>query len=418
MGTVTKKKTRQDNQRERREALISAGLKVVARHGYTKASVQRITDAAGLAQGTLYSYFGSHQAFLNELLPAEGMRLFRYLDQNAPDTGEYFEGQRRNFLAVSRFLQRNRHFLRVMTDAECAAPDSYAQYMGSVEDRYLKAQYAAEAAGQIRKCPDDESRVIAEILAGSIGHIALGFGGRPAADAPGIPDWAADTFVKFIRNGIASGAQTPSFDFDPSQFATHGLRPRSGGTRERLLDAAVRVVMARGFAATSVTSIAEAAGLSVGALYTHFESQQELFDQLLDHVRIAMIDHVRAFTHGAETLLEREYRGFCGFFDFLATSPWYIRVESEASVWAPETYRRHFFDLADSYVILLRRSKSAGELVNFEDRELPVLAYVFMAARHYLAARYVPSDGNVRQLPRHVVDAYRRLLQHGLSAVN
>ena len=391
---------------------------MVARYGYTKASVQRITEAAGLAQGTLYSYFGSHQAFLNELLPAEGVRFFKYIDHNAPDTGDYFEDQRRRFLAVSRFLQRNRHFLRVMTDAECAAPESYANYMSSVEERYLKAQYAAEGAGQIRKCTDDESRVIAEILAGAIGHIALGFGGRPSAEGAGIPDWAADTFVKFIRDGIAGGAQIPHFDFGSAPLTTGGLRPRTDGTRERLLDATARVVMLRGFAAANVTAIAEAADLSVGALYTHFESQQELFDQLLDHVRVAMIDHVRAFTHGSHTLPEREYRGFCGFFDFLRTSPWYIRVESEASVWAPETYRRHFFDLSDSYVILLRRAQAAGELANFEDRELPVLAYMFMAARHYIAARYVPSDGGVRDLQRHVMDAYRRLLQFGLSAAN
>ncbi|MFH1796362.1 MAG: TetR/AcrR family transcriptional regulator [Pseudomonadota bacterium] len=416
MATATRKKSRQDNQRERREALISAGLKVVARHGYTKASVNRITNAAGLAQGTLYSYFGSHEKFLNQLLPEEGMRFFRFLDQNAAETGDYFEDQRLRFLAISRYLQRNRYFLRVMTDAECAVPESYAQHMSNVEERYLRDQYAAQAAGQIRPFDDTEHRVIAEIQAGAVGHIALGFGGRPAETGSGIPEWAADTYVRFFRDGLASRMA------DLSQVPVPGdrtvFRPQFHGTRERLLEAAARVVMARGFSGTNVASIAQEAGLSVGALYKHFDSQQELFDLLIDHVRVAMLDHVREFTHGAKTFVEREYRGFHAFFDFLTTSPWYIRVESEAAVWTPKTYNRHFFDLADSYVILLRRAQASGELEGYEDRELPVLAYILMAARHYIAARYVPADGSARHLPPHVVSTYLALLQRGMSLHN
>jgi AcrR family transcriptional regulator len=52
-------------------------------------------------------------------------------------------------------------------------------------------------------------------------------------------------------------------------------------TRERLLDAAAALLARQGFAATSVERIAEAAGYSVGALYSNFDSKEQLFLELL-----------------------------------------------------------------------------------------------------------------------------------------
>jgi AcrR family transcriptional regulator len=52
-------------------------------------------------------------------------------------------------------------------------------------------------------------------------------------------------------------------------------------TRERLLDAAASLFARRGFAGTSVEQVAEAAGYSVGALYSNFENKEQLFLELL-----------------------------------------------------------------------------------------------------------------------------------------
>lgn len=56
-------------------------------------------------------------------------------------------------------------------------------------------------------------------------------------------------------------------------------------TRLRLLDAAQDIFMKKGFVATSVEDIAEAAGYTRGAFYSNFDSKPELFLELLrrDH---------------------------------------------------------------------------------------------------------------------------------------
>lgn len=52
-------------------------------------------------------------------------------------------------------------------------------------------------------------------------------------------------------------------------------------TRELLLDAAARTFARKGFAGASVEEIAEDAGFTVGALYSHFSSKSELFLELM-----------------------------------------------------------------------------------------------------------------------------------------
>ncbi|WP_448628508.1 TetR family transcriptional regulator [Geodermatophilus sp. URMC 64] len=69
----------------------------------------------------------------------------------------------------------------------------------------------------------------------------------------------------------------------------------AAGTRERLLRAAADVFARRGYEGTRVVEIAEAAGLSNGALYAHFGSKgQLLVDALRVHGRRLLADLVAA----------------------------------------------------------------------------------------------------------------------------
>ena len=52
-------------------------------------------------------------------------------------------------------------------------------------------------------------------------------------------------------------------------------------TRELLLSAAARTFARKGFAGASVDEIAEAAGYTVGALYSNFGSKERLFVELM-----------------------------------------------------------------------------------------------------------------------------------------
>lgn len=66
--------------------------------------------------------------------------------------------------------------------------------------------------------------------------------------------------------------------------------PRDGNqTRERILDAASRLVVERGFGATTVDAVLEAAGTTKGAFFHHFASKAALGHALVE--RYAAGDH-------------------------------------------------------------------------------------------------------------------------------
>jgi TetR/AcrR family transcriptional repressor of nem operon len=55
------------------------------------------------------------------------------------------------------------------------------------------------------------------------------------------------------------------------------MPPKDAGTaRQKIIDAALRVVRAQGFAATSVEDLCAAAGVTKGAFFHHFKSKEEL----------------------------------------------------------------------------------------------------------------------------------------------
>jgi AcrR family transcriptional regulator len=59
-------------------------------------------------------------------------------------------------------------------------------------------------------------------------------------------------------------------------------RPTRVEVRERILDAASKVFAAEGFAGATIDAIGQAAGFTKGAVYSNFDSKDELFLALLD----------------------------------------------------------------------------------------------------------------------------------------
>lgn len=59
-------------------------------------------------------------------------------------------------------------------------------------------------------------------------------------------------------------------------------------TREAILDAAEITFLAQGVSRTTLAHIAQAAGVTRGAIYWHFEDKAALFDALLERVRVPL----------------------------------------------------------------------------------------------------------------------------------
>ncbi|WP_294001627.1 TetR family transcriptional regulator [Sphaerotilus sp.] len=75
-------------------------------------------------------------------------------------------------------------------------------------------------------------------------------------------------------------------------------KEEAAATREHLLDMAEVVFLREGVARTSLQSIAAEAGLTRGALYWHFRDKAELFNAMVERVRLPCEAATDALEHG------------------------------------------------------------------------------------------------------------------------
>lgn len=71
-------------------------------------------------------------------------------------------------------------------------------------------------------------------------------------------------------------------------------RPLIANRREKLLDAAERLILEQGFDAMSVAALATAAGIGKGAVYLEFTGKHEILDAVLQRANLRMAERVRA----------------------------------------------------------------------------------------------------------------------------
>jgi AcrR family transcriptional regulator len=88
------------------------------------------------------------------------------------------------------------------------------------------------------------------------------------------------------------------------------------GKRRQILDGARRLFMAKGFDASSMTDIAEEAGVSKGTLYVYFDSKERLFRTLVTEEKAAQYPAIFALDpddHDVAAVLTRLGRQFVRF---------------------------------------------------------------------------------------------------------
>jgi AcrR family transcriptional regulator len=99
-------------------------------------------------------------------------------------------------------------------------------------------------------------------------------------------------------------------------------RPPAAGTvrlpaaerRRQLLDEALEIFAARGFHATSMSDVAEAAGVTKPVLYQHFSSKRHLYLELLDDVGGRLQASILEATGTAAGPRQQVEAGFAAYF--------------------------------------------------------------------------------------------------------
>ncbi len=128
-------------------------------------------------------------------------------------------------------------------------------------------------------------------------------------------------------------------------------------TRQRILDAAEEVFHAQGVARTSLNEIAQAAGVTRGAIYWHFRNKVDLFDAMCARVRVPMAAMVQASADERADDPLGQLRATCLFVLREA-----VRNRHAHLVFGILFHRCEYLDVADGYVRLQQESLHTGAL--------------------------------------------------------
>lgn len=182
-----------------RQALIEAAEEVFAEYGWEEASIVKITEEAGVSQGTFYRYFLSKQAVFDELVEDLNRRVRRAMSEGAARGTNRVEAERYGFEAFFRFTAEHPGLYRVIRQAEFASPKALHMHYERIAEGYVAALEEAMESGEIAAA---DTEVLAYALMG-IGELVgmrwILWGGDE------VPDHVIDEMMKFIARGL--GAQ-------------------------------------------------------------------------------------------------------------------------------------------------------------------------------------------------------------------
>ncbi|WP_340528914.1 TetR/AcrR family transcriptional regulator [Cupriavidus necator] len=197
-----KRLSKEARSEEVRKAIFAAAAEVVGERGYADASISRITDVAGIAQGTFYLYFESRQALFDELLPTIGQEMVAYLREGVAGARDAFDVEERAFRALFDFLEHKPGFSRILHEAEFVSPIAHERHYKLLCERYVASLKRGVESGQIRQFSLKELETVAKMLISARAYLLYDARRRIQKGEQVEREEIIQTYMKMVRDGL------------------------------------------------------------------------------------------------------------------------------------------------------------------------------------------------------------------------
>ena len=175
---------------------------MVGKYGYAEASVARITEEAGVAQGTFYNHFENRQELLDQLLPKIGHRHGALHSRTHRDADMRHRQEIERFAAFFDFIREVPEFLRILNEAEFFAPTGYQKHLDNIATAYVRILQRARNAGAIVDYSDEEFEAIVHMLMGARGYLSRRYSYSRDGGVVDVPDHVISAYEKLITRGL------------------------------------------------------------------------------------------------------------------------------------------------------------------------------------------------------------------------
>jgi AcrR family transcriptional regulator len=188
-----------------RAKLLEAAEQVFAQLGYHDASIVKITDAAGVAQGTFYLYFSSKLEVFDELVDDLNRRVRHAMSEGSAAGRDRIESERLGFEAFFRFTAEHPALYRIIRQAEFVSPAALRRHYTRIVEGYTDGLEKASAAGQIA---DDIDPVVAAWALMGIGELIgmrwVLWDAEQSGQAAGVPPPVFEEVMRFVQRALGA----------------------------------------------------------------------------------------------------------------------------------------------------------------------------------------------------------------------
>jgi AcrR family transcriptional regulator len=133
---------------ETRLRLLAAAEQVFGELGYYDASIVKITEAAGVAQGTFYLYFGSKKEIFDELVRDLNRRIRHAMTEASAPAKNRLEAELLGFGGYFEFSARHPGLYKIIRQSAFVSPEIFAYHYDRVSEPYVAALREAVARGE------------------------------------------------------------------------------------------------------------------------------------------------------------------------------------------------------------------------------------------------------------------------------
>jgi AcrR family transcriptional regulator len=197
---ISEKTPRTERGRRTLRRLIEAAALEFGEHGFHEAAITGITQRAGVALGTFYTYFESKEEVFRALVRDMSNATRAHVAEAARGAPDRLTAERRGLAAFVAFVRERPELYRIIEEAQFIAEDEYRQHYLTFAEGYRRNLAAARARGEIAADGDGSAD---ELRAWALIGISVFLGMRYGLwDRDLEPAQVADLAIDFVSEGL------------------------------------------------------------------------------------------------------------------------------------------------------------------------------------------------------------------------
>ena len=181
--------------------ILDAARDEFGERGFADSSIVAITQRAGVALGTFYTYFDTKEAVFQALVRDMSDQVREHVAPAFEGASDAIDGERRALESFLQFARKHRDVYRIIDEAEFVEPSSYRNHYETTANRIADRLKSARKKGEIASdLTDRDLDILAWAIMGANVFLGLKFEVWSSADAKRV----AEVTSRMLRKGLSA----------------------------------------------------------------------------------------------------------------------------------------------------------------------------------------------------------------------